>query len=1069
MRPGTAIRLFAAALLGAAGAASAAGPGAPRMLDDFERIDGWSTYAADGVDVELSQDEGVSGRSLRVDFNFRKGGGYAVFRRAFDIDLPENYAFTFALRGDAPPNDLEFKLIDSSGENVWWKVRRDVRFSPDWETFRIKRRHIEFAWGPVGGGEIDHAAAVEFAVTAGSGGAGTIWIDDLRLQELPPPGAEPPPVAYAASSSTPGHQPRMAGDGDSTTAWMSEPSDRRPWIELDLGGMREFGGLTVDWGPELSGVDYGIAISGDGATWKTIRNVVGGIGGRDRIYLPETESAYLRLNVARAARGGTDHGLSLREITIEPLEWSETRAAFFEAVARDYPRGTFPRAMSGEASYWTVVGVDRDREECLLSEDGMLETGKGGFSVEPFLWDGRLVGWGDVRAEQSLRQGCLPIPSVHWAAGDLELEVTAFGTGPPDSSSVVARYRVANTTAIPREATLFLAIRPFQVNPPYQFLNTPGGTAIIKTIEARDGTVTVNGNRRVVSLSAPSGFGAATYDQGDITADFLRGGRLPEAASVADPFGAASGALAYRLDLPAHGAREVDVLIPLHDGSAIPSLAGDMSPESWVEGRIESAQEMWREKLGRVVIHTTGFAGDLCLTLESQLAYILINRSGPAIQPGTRSYDRSWIRDGALTSSALLRMGHPEAVRDFIEWFASYQYENGKVPCCVDQRGADPVDEHDSAGEFIFLVAEYYRYTGDRSLLERMWPHVESAAAYLDSLRRLGRTDEYREPEKRIFFGLLPPSISHEGYSAKPMHSYWDDLFALRGFRDAATMAGVLGYEAKQKELAAIRDEFQADLIASIEGAMERHGIDYIPGCADLGDFDPTSTTIALDPVGADDILPRGALRRTFEKYYEFFVDRRERGDWEAFTPYEVRNIGAFVRLGWRDRAMELIEYFLSYKRPPRWNQWAEVVRKDERAPEFIGDMPHTWVGSDYIRSVLDMLVYVREDTESLVLGAGIPLAWVLNGDGVGVRNLPTPYGPIDFQTPPLGGPLTEKVIHLRIGGSLRMPPGGIEVRFPIEDAEVESVLVNDKVSAPGADGAIVVRELPAAIVIRLK
>jgi len=28
-----------------------------------------------------------------------------------------------------------------------------------------------------------------------------------------------------------------------------------------------------------------------------------------------------------------------------------------------------------------------------------------------------------------------------------------------------------------------------------------------------------------------------------------------------------------------------------------------------------------------------------------------------------------------------------------------------------------------------------------------------------------------------------------EGYSAKPMHSYWDDFFALRGFKDAAFIA----------------------------------------------------------------------------------------------------------------------------------------------------------------------------------------------------------------------------------------------------------------------------------------
>ena len=33
--------------------------------------------------------------------------------------------------------------------------------------------------------------------------------------------------------------------------------------------------------------------------------------------------------------------------------------------------------------------------------------------------------------------------------------------------------------------------------------------------------------------------------------------------------------------------------------------------------------------------------------------------------------------------------------------------------------------------------------------------------------------------------GLVTESISHEGYSAKPVHSYWDDFWALRGLDDA--------------------------------------------------------------------------------------------------------------------------------------------------------------------------------------------------------------------------------------------------------------------------------------------
>src|SRR5439155_1806171 len=218
--------------------------------------------------------------------------------------------------------------------------------------------------------------------------------------------------------------------------------------------------------------------------------------------------------------------------------------------------------------------------------------------------------------------------------------------------------------------------------------------------------------------------------------------------------------------------------------------------------------------------------------------WILVNRDGPAIQPGSRCYERSWIRDGALTSSALLRLGHDREVREFIDWFAAHQYPDGKVPCCVDRRGADPVPEHDSGGELIFAIAEYVRYTGDRAFAERLWPVVSRAAAYLDSLRRQRRTAAWRLPATREFYGLLPPSISHEGYSAKPMHSYWDDLFALRGFKDAAYLAGVLGRESDRRRWRSVRDEFQRDLVASIGAAMARHHIDYIPGCADLGDFD---------------------------------------------------------------------------------------------------------------------------------------------------------------------------------------------------------------------------------------
>src|SRR6478672_10134589 len=98
------------------------------------------------------------------------------------------------------------------------------------------------------------------------------------------------------------------------------------------------------------------------------------------------------------------------------------------------------------------------------------------------------------------------------------------------------------------------------------------------------------------------------------------------------------------------------------------------------------------------------------------------------------------------------------------------------------------------------------------------------------------------------FYGLLPASISHEGYSAKPTHSYWDDLWPLKGSDRVVMLAGVLDRYDDERRFAAARDEFRADLAASLRATAALHRIDYLAGSAELGDFDPTSSTIAFAP-----------------------------------------------------------------------------------------------------------------------------------------------------------------------------------------------------------------------------
>lgn len=1031
-------------------------------IDDFENVSAWSEHPADGVEMKLSAEGAPGARALRFDFRFVKGGGYAVARRAVDLVLPENYAFVMRVRGAAPKENLELKLISQDGlpagdtaENVWWCNRRDFEFPRGWQTLVTKKRQIGFAWGPMGGGEVRHVTAIEIAVTAGSGGQGTVWLDDLELRPLPPPGAAVRPIVSASSART-GHPASLAVDADSTSYWWAKAAERRPSLTLDLQGERELGGLVIDWVPEHRAQRYTIEIASEPNAWQLARACRGGGQTRDFIRLPETDARYLRITCGEPP---VAQGCAIARVRLMPIAWGATPESFFEGVAQESPTGSYPRGFSGQQSYWTVVGVNGDSQECLLSEDGTLEVGKRGFSIEPFLYaQGRLWSWADAHPVASLAEHDLPIPSVEWKTSPIDLEVTAIPGGVRDDSYLYARYRVTNRSSVRQRATLYLTVRPFQVNPPTQFLNLAGGTSPIRDLRRVERVVLVNETERILPLPPPNGFGATRFELGDIPS-YLRRDQLPPTIDVRDSTGFAAGALAYRLNLEPDSSRVVYLWLPLH--GTIQPLPPEQESARRAASVLAAMTQRWREEWRGPQISLPAAAGPIVETLHAQLGYILVNRDGPAIQPGSRSYLRSWIRDGSLTSSALLRLGRRDVVKEFIEWFAKYQYDDGKVPCCVDRRGADPVPELDSGGEFIFLVAEYIRYTGDRDLAAKLWPRARAAAAWLDSLRQLRRTAEYRAAGKQEFYGLLPPSISHEGYSAKPMHSYWDDLFALRGFKDVEYLATFLGLKSEAAHWSHVRSEFAHDLRASVTAAMARHKIDYVPGCADLGDFDATSTTIALEPVQAGSALPEPALRATFERYWAFFERRRDgREAWDAFTPYEIRNVGAFVRLGWRDRANELLSWFLKFQRPPGFHHWAEVVGFDARQPRFIGDMPHTWVGSDYVRSVLDMLAYERERDDAIVVGAGIPQSWLAEPTGVFVTGMPTRTGSLDFAMK-----RTAQGVEVRLGGKLRLPKGGFVVAPPGVKPSWKAT-VNGAGAPVDSAGRVTVRQIPATVVL---
>ncbi len=1042
--------------LAIAATAGAGEPAPSRILDAFDDVRAWRSSGSDGVVASVQEDAGKEGKALRLDFDFRGVAGYAIAARDLPIEFPGNFEISFYVRGSAPANNFEFKLLDETGDNVWWVNRRDFRFPEEWQRVRIKRRHVEFAWGPAADRTLRRAAGIQFVVSAGQGGgSGTVWIDDLRFRELPPEDAPWPAPGVSASSSAPGSGASLAHDGNPATAWRSSSRRSAQVFTLDFRRVRELGGLVLHWQEGAHASRYDVEFSDGGRSWQRVRSVEDGNGGTDFLWLPEADTRYAR--VVMQAGPAEDFGLA--EIEVKDAAFGASPNAFISAIASAAPRGHYPRAFLGEQNYWTVVGMDGGASEGLLSEDGALEAARGSFSIEPFLTTpAGLLTWSDVSISQSLLDGYLPMPTVRWDHAAVALDISVFAEGSTEHSRLVARYEVRNKLDVRQAVGLVLALRPFQVNPPSQWLNTPGGVSPVHEVAWDGRAVSVDGRRRVYPLRAPDAFFGGTPDSGDVP-EILTAGRPEPRASIRDEAGLASGALVYRLDLPPGAVGTIDVVLPL-DGPDETPVASAADAAGWYGQARAATAESWRAKLNRVAIGLPPVGQELVDTLRTALAHVLINRDGPAIQPGSRSYERSWIRDGAMTSEALLRLGHEDDVRDFLRWYAPHQFPDGKVPCCVDRRGADPVPEHDSHGELIFAIAEHFRYTRDRASLAALWPHVERAIRYMDSLRAAERRVAAADPGQRAFQGLLPASISHEGYSAKPMHSYWDDFWGLKGYEDATEMAAVLGLEAESGALARSVAAFRADLYASLAITIARHGIEYLPGSAELGDFDATSTTIALDPASEQDRLPQAQLVATFERYWQDVGARRDRTSaWDAYTPYEWRSVGSFVRLGWRERAHALIDFHMGMRRPPAWNQWAEVVGRDTRQARFIGDMPHGWVASDFIRSALDLFAYTRPRDSALVLAAGVRPEW-LEGAGVSVQRLRTRYGELSYNLVHREGACILKVATLA-----DMPPGGIVIpKSSCRSPGQSALIARDR---PQSGDELRLRRVPATLVIR--
>ena len=187
-------------------------------------------------------------------------------------------------------------------------------------------------------------------------------------------------------------------------------------------------------------------------------------------------------------------------------------------------------------------------------------------------------------------------------------------------------------------------------------------------------------------------------------------------------------------------------------------------------------------------------------------------------------------------------MGFPTEVRDFIRWYASFQLPDGKIPCCIDKRGADAVAGARQrravrVARRRVLPLHARRRPRRRSLAERR----RSAIDYLVDAPRAGaRPTPIAFPRTRRTSASCPSRSATR--ATRRIRCTRTGTTSGRSPVSARRrmLANVVGDIERVRRLHRAPRRLPRPICSRrVPRAMAMHAIDYVPGSVELGDFDP--------------------------------------------------------------------------------------------------------------------------------------------------------------------------------------------------------------------------------------
>lgn len=370
-----------------------------------------------------------------------------------------------------------------------------------------------------------------------------------------------------------------------------------------------------------------------------------------------------------------------------------------------------------------------------------------------------------------------------------------------------------------------------------------------------------------------------------------------------------------------------------------------------------------------------------CEALRAAHVCQLIANDRGVLKGGEGFYDEFYIRDGGYQIMQLEEAGLWDAARKAAEHYLTCQRADGRFESQKDQLDAN--------GQAVWVLWQYWKITGDRGWLERVYPRMVRAVQWTALARR-------QAPQGSSFAGVLPAAPADGEYLWDGKHHIVGyDIWNLRGVLCTADAARALGKAAD----AAAFDKEAAEYRQAIDAAWKRTGLPHFPPSWEKEGthWGNTETLWPTELFDRRDPRVTATLHHARHIHGGGFVEGTIRwlGTQGAIHPYmsAYTTMATLIR-GEHDQVVEDFYWYLLHSTAA--HAFPEGIYYQRRFA-WSHTIPHVTGAANYALMLRHMLVHEAGDELHLLLGA--PDEWLAEGKEIVVENAPTHFGPLSLRT----------------------------------------------------------------------